>query len=40
MQFDGEAVLQTLSRLYLSFCDKLDLNASFMGKVRKDDKSF
>ena len=40
VQFNGEAVLQTQSRSYLSFCDKLDLNVSFMGKLRKGDKNF
>ena len=36
VQFDGEAVLQTQSGSYLS----LDLNVSFMGKLRKGDKIF
>ena len=40
VQFDGEAGLQTQSGSYLSFCYKLDLNVSFMGKLRKGDKNF
>ena len=40
VQFDGKAVLQTQSGSYLSLCDKLDLNVSFMGKLRKSDKIF
>lgn len=35
VQFDQEAVLQTHSRLCLSFGVKLDLNESFIGEVRK-----
>lgn len=37
VQFDGEGVLQTGSGLYLSFCDTLNLNVSFIGKMRKGD---
>lgn len=34
VQFDWEAVLQTCSRPYLSFCVKLDLSDSFIREVK------